>query len=229
MATSLVEHPRLYEWSQRLRFQRDQRLLTFCRLPGHSKRLELLNPSIRESNEQRSWVIDQHVRELKGLPPITQSQIFDYYFYLPNDMLTKVDRASMANSLEVRVPFLSKSVAELAFRIPERLRVSSKQSKLILRELMHRYFGPEHARRRKKGFSVPLMKWIEGADRAALEARLVESEYVRQGLLQTRAIRQKFHELQDHGNSTSRRWRNAQSIFLLLAFDSWWRFSYQSG
>ena len=67
------------------------------------------------------WHLRDHVVELRGLPPVTQTQLYDLLMYLPNDMLVKVDRASMANSLNAPVPFLSRCVAELArFRFPNR-------------------------------------------------------------------------------------------------------------
>jgi asparagine synthase (glutamine-hydrolysing) len=70
-------------------------------------------------------------------------QLLDVLCYLPNDMLVKVDRASMSVGLETRVPFLSPAVAELAFRIPEAVRVDPRVEKPILRGLVKRYFGSD--------------------------------------------------------------------------------------
>ena len=107
--------------------------------------------------------------KLHGLPPITQVQFFDLMFYLPNDMLVKVDRASMAHSLEVRVPFLSKRVADIAFRIPEEIRFQSSEEKRVLKRIVEQHFGYELAHRKKRGFGVPLASWMRQIARSQPE------------------------------------------------------------
>lgn len=91
---------------------------------------------------------------------VTQMQLFDFETYLKDDLLVKVDRASMYNSLEVRVPFLNVELIEKAFSTDSQ--VGFFNTKKILRDLIKEKFPPEIFRRGKKGFGIPLSKWIAG-------------------------------------------------------------------
>lgn len=84
----------------------------------------------------------------------------DLKLYLPDDILTKVDRMSMAVSLEVRVPLLDYRLVEFAFGLPPRLRLRGKTGKYLLKKLLERYMPAEHVYRSKQGFAVPLGKWF---------------------------------------------------------------------
>lgn len=91
--------------------------------------------------------------------PLQRSMASDLWNPLPNDMLTKVDRASMACSLEVRVPFLDHRVVEVGAGLPERFALD-RRGKRVLRTLHERRFGRPLARRRKQGFGVPVEAWL---------------------------------------------------------------------
>jgi asparagine synthase (glutamine-hydrolysing) len=86
----------------------------------------------------------------------------DLKLYLPDDILTKVDRMSMAVSLEVRVPLLDHRIVEFAFRLPAPLRLRQRMGKYLLKRLLERYLPVEHVYRYKHGFGVPLDKWFRG-------------------------------------------------------------------
>ena len=88
--------------------------------------------------------------------------LLDYLTYLPGSVLCKVDRASMAHSLEVRPPLLDKDVIELAWQCPADLKVQGKANKVPLRRLGAKYLPAETASRKKKGFAIPLAKWLNG-------------------------------------------------------------------
>jgi len=85
---------------------------------------------------------------------------FDASFYLPNDMLFKIDSMSMAHSLEVRVPFLDLRIVETAFRIPSCMKFSQAMTKILLRDICKKIYSREIWNRKKKGFTVPLAKWF---------------------------------------------------------------------
>ena len=96
---------------------------------------------------------------------IQKVQYMDVKTYLPNDILSKVDIASMANSLEVRTPFVDKTVAEFAATIPSSLNMALGsdrrwQGKLLLKKLLEKYYPKPFLYRRKQGFSIPLDRWL---------------------------------------------------------------------
>lgn len=106
---------------------------------------------------------------------------------LPNDMLVKVDRASMANHLEARVPFLDHRVVEFGVGLPERFVLSTK-GKRVLRELHERRFGKRLARRKKHGFGVPVEAWLRGPFDAACERLFEKTRLDRYGILSSDAL-----------------------------------------
>ena len=85
----------------------------------------------------------------------------DFYNYLPEDILVKVDRASMLNSLELRAPFLDHKIIEFAFaRVPSSLKTSASERKILLKRLASKILPPEFDKQRKQGFNVPLSDWL---------------------------------------------------------------------
>lgn len=99
---------------------------------------------------------------IKGLTAGQQLMHFDTNFYLPEDVLVKVDRAAMSASLETRAPFLDPDVFHLAWSLDPNLKISGKRNKAILRQLLGRYLPPELFERPKQGFSIPIGKWLTG-------------------------------------------------------------------
>ena len=108
--------------------------------------------------------------------------------YLPDDILTKVDRAAMANSLETRVPLLDHKVVEYALRIPEHVNLMHKNGKWPLRYILEKYVPTELFERPKMGFAVPIADWLRGplfewADSLLNEARLGKEGYFNPSLV----------------------------------------------
>jgi asparagine synthase (glutamine-hydrolysing) len=97
-----------------------------------------------------------------GNDPLAYAMLHDTTVYLPDDILTKVDRASMANSLEVRIPLLDPRVFDAAWRIPRKDLIVSGDGKLPLRQLLKTFLPDDLVDRPKKGFGVPMAEWLRG-------------------------------------------------------------------
>jgi asparagine synthase (glutamine-hydrolysing) len=212
---------RIHDWARRFALPCEERRMSILRLPGRELRASILVPELRERQEARLWHMRAHVDELRDLPPVTQTQLYDLLMYLPNDMLVKVDRASMAHSLEARVPFLSRSVAELAFRIPEEVRFERAVEKRVLRKLVARRFGDELGYRRKQGFAIPLQRWMSAAAfDQALQSTIENGAAVSAGILDRPGIKRLFADVRQGAG----RWKTERSdeLFALLVFNAWW-------
>ena len=125
---------------------------------------------------------------LPAEPSLLQLQLADLREYLPNDILSKVDRATMAHGLESRAPLLNASVAELALSAPERFRVRGTQTKVMLRQLCERHFGREHAYAPKQGFSLPIHRWLRTDARPLVQSLLARDRVDALGVLDSASV-----------------------------------------
>lgn len=105
--------------------------------------------------------LDEENKVNRSLSATEQQSLFDFSYYLPDDLLVKVDRASMCNSLEVRVPLLERKVVEFAFNLEENLRKRGQISKYLLKEVLYDYVPAHFFDRPKWGFSIPLQQWLQ--------------------------------------------------------------------
>ncbi|GMG81088.1 asparagine synthase (glutamine-hydrolyzing) [Paralimibaculum aggregatum] len=112
-----------------------------------------------------------------GLDPVGRMQAMDLAAYLPDDILTKVDRASMAHALEVRVPFLDHRVVRAAFRLAPELKLRGGRTKWILRQMLEKRVPRALVERPKQGFAIPVERWLGGQLRPWAEALLAETDW----------------------------------------------------
>jgi asparagine synthase (glutamine-hydrolysing) len=133
-------------------------------------------------------VLKEHMAQCGSEDPLSRVQYADIKTYLPGDILTKVDRASMASSLEVRVPLLDHTLVEWAARLPPRLKLRGREGKYVFKSALEPYVPPEILYRPKQGFAVPLAAWFRGPLRQRLRASLSGPVLCESGLFDEAAI-----------------------------------------
>jgi asparagine synthase (glutamine-hydrolysing) len=127
---------------------------------------------------------------LVGLAPAEWMMALDLLHYLPGDVLTKVDRAGMAASLEVRVPFLDHELARFAWSLPLHMKLRDGLGKWLLRRVLYRHVPASLIERPKMGFAVPIGQWLKGPLRDWAEALLSPARLKAEGLLREDMVRQ---------------------------------------
>ena len=139
----------------------------------------------------------------------------DMITYLPNNNLTKVDRAAMANSLETRVPFLDYRVIEYAMALPIEYKINQGIDKWILRKVLYKYVPQKLIDRPKMGFAVPLDVWLKGPLREWGESMINKNRIEEYGFFDANFVHKKWNEMQ----TSKRNWQN--QLWDVLIFQSW--------
>jgi asparagine synthase (glutamine-hydrolysing) len=159
--------------------------------------------------------MDGNVPSFAGLDEVQRMMALDMISYLPDDILTKVDRAAMGVSLETRVPFLDHRVVEFAWRLPQSMKVRNGQTKWALRQVLYRHVPRELIERPKQGFAVPIGHWLRGELREWAEALLDTSRLRREGFFEPAVVRSKWEQ----HLSGERNWH--RQLWNVLMFQLW--------
>lgn len=148
--------------------------------------------------------------------PVARVQAADLAWYLPDDILTKVDRMSMAHSLEARVPLLDHHFVELAASLPVEYKLRDGRTKAILRDIIEPHLPPRITARGKQGFSLPLRKWFAGPLGARLEDALTGPTYRESGWFRPDYL-QRLWQLHCQGDRDL-----SWTLWQVLVFDVWY-------
>ena len=213
------------------RARKVRRFLRAASLPPVERYLRwvsVINPEEKDglySDDFRESVAGRDVREhlrpwfarANGAGVVDAALLADTMTYLPNDLLVKVDIASMAVSLEARSPFLDHHVIEFAASLPERLKLRGLTTKYILKKTLRRLLPPENLSRGKMGFGVPVGHWFRGQMQGFLRENLLSERASRRGLFRPEAVR-RMVELHTRGERD-----HTHQLWTLLMLELWFQ------
>lgn len=204
-----------YGWYQKKwhmpRWRLDWRLLT--PFQGQQKAV-----TVFRSGERRSLLKGFRGARSAYEKSLRTANDFDLKFYLPGQLLSKIDRTSMMHSLEIRSPFLDTALAEFVYSLPEKFKLSKTQNKIILKDILAEVFPKEFVYRKKQGFGAPINEWLrQDTMKALVDSLFAESnpawKYVSRGA----ALKTKFaFEASDRRNSANKLWN---IVCLLMWFE----------
>jgi asparagine synthase (glutamine-hydrolysing) len=164
-----------------------------------------------------SEILDNWFAKANGSGVLDAAMLTDQMTYLPNDLLVKVDIASMANSLEARSPFLDHHVIEFAATLPENLKMQRFETKSLLKKVAARLVPREVVYRRKMGFGVPVGKWFRGEMKDFVRDSLLSETALKRGIVKPEMIR-KYVEEHIAGSRD-----HAFQIWTLLMLELWFQ------
>lgn len=148
---------------------------------------------------------------------VEQVQVLDFFFYLQEDVLVKVDRASMACSLEVRIPFLDPRIVEFVWSLPLNFKLRKLKTKYLLKKTMKGLLPNSVLNRRKKGFGIPVAKWVTGKMRDMILDTFSDTRIKNDGFFNAKYIKnllnEHFRKRKDH----------RKKLWTLFVFQHWLR------
>lgn len=185
----------------------------------HDEREKLYQSDVQASlnGHRPTTVLEQYFQRVQDQDALAQQQYTDIKTYLADDILTKVDRMSMAASLEVRVPLLDHRIVEFALNLPPQLKLNGTQTKVILRQAMQGRIPDQILNRSKQGFSIPLKNWLRGPLRPMLTDLLSYDSIRREGMFEPQVVHDWVAEhLEARANHSHKLWA-------LMVFELWRR------
>jgi asparagine synthase (glutamine-hydrolysing) len=182
-------------------------------------RIALYTPDLRAvlDGNQASSVLEAHFRRTALVDSLAQQQYVDIKTYLVDDILTKVDRMSMAVSLEARVPLLDYRIVEFALNLPAHLKVHRGRTKRILRKAMADRLPAAVLMKPKEGFSIPLKHWLRGPLKPLMLDLLSVHSLSKHGCFRPEAV---THWVSEHLDGEA---NHSHRLWALMVFELWYR------
>jgi asparagine synthase (glutamine-hydrolysing) len=169
-----------------------------------------------QNGEPTYEFIRQYFFQSRSVDCLNQQNFVDFKTYLVDDILVKVDRMSMATSLEARVPFLDHRVVEASFKIPGEMKLKGKDSKYILKQTMKDILPQNILHRDKQGFSIPIKNWIREELRPMMQDVLHTNKIKQQGIFNSNFINKLVDE---HISGTE---NHSHRLWALMMFELWY-------
>jgi asparagine synthase (glutamine-hydrolysing) len=176
---------------------------------------ELLGDAVRPNGSGHYGGLAQAARGALGLEPLDRCIAIDFASYLPDDILVKLDRMAMANSLEGRSPLLAHKLIDFAVKLPRELRVQGRRGKHLLRRCAQRWLPPDVLEKPKQGFGIPLGQWFSGPLKG-LAADVIGSQSFRDRGLMRPAAAQRY--LKGHLDGEA---DYGELLWLILSLELW--------
>ena len=211
----------LHRFSKGMSMSSQERYWSWAGFASEQAASNLLSPSNRDKldNEHYRKFKASLLKDIPAKEAINDLLLTDAKLVLPDDMLTKVDRMSMANALEVRVPFLDHEVVEFAFQLPTDSKINSDIRKRIVQDTFKDILPEALYNRPKKGFEVPLLKWFRNEMQHTIKNDLLADSFIEeQGIFDVKEIKKLKKKLfsSNPGDVHARIWG-------LIVFQHWWK------
>lgn len=209
----------LERFAEAAKLSNQDRYWRWCSFTPENYPVELIRPEFfSQSNEYKNRK-EKILSSFKGSVDLNKTLYTDMHLVLVNDMLTKVDLMSMANGLEVRVPFLDHELVNFAFQLPSEYKVSEQGRKRILKDAFRNVLPPELYTRNKMGFEVPLLQWFKTDLKSMIFDDLLSDKFIlEQGIFNLKTI----NGLKDRLLSNNPGEVHAQ-IWALVVFQVWYK------
>jgi asparagine synthase (glutamine-hydrolysing) len=146
--------------------------------------------------------------------PMQGMMLWDYHRYMIDDILTKVDRATMSLSIEGREPLLDHRIAEFMAQVPFELKYKNGDSKYLLKKVLERYIPKEMIYRKKMGFGIPIFEWFSSDLKEMFDNNFTERELAKHNLLNIEYINQEYKKISK---------KNIVNLWLILVFQLWYK------
>lgn len=210
----------LHRFSTGVNLQPGERYWRWATLNNENQALALLHPKIKEKiNTELARQVQASFTSGIGTTDFNEILLADMNLLLPGDMLVKVDLMSMANSLEIRSPFLDQEVVDFAFGLPAEYKIDRRLKKKIVQDAFRSYLPDELYNRPKQGFEIPLLDWFRKELWGLINDDLLRDTFVHeQGIFDLDTIRKLKKKLFSSNPEDSH-----ATIWALLVFQHWWR------